>query len=390
MCLRHIYRRFLHHPEHWGVLACKTRADSSVVWLNRTGTFGIASAAYWFSRLIGLVGRLSFRVLLEAFIFVLIYADDLHLIGAGKDRWLNIWMTLALFCVQGTPFSDHKWRGGLQVDWVGYWIDYTHFRLEISKKRCQWIISSIEGMESSGWLVDVRRFHELHGRLGFMSQVLLWIRPFLAPGYAWLCGSPWCCFVPSESGTLHSAFHCGQTQAGGSDLPIWFGRERPWGDFSHGRCLQLVLSRTEAPWLFKEGGSSWASTSAELLASLVALYLIKRDFPALLTGPGMLRAFFCGGTDNRAAESLSMRLLTTKVPLMFILMQYVDFCDLLGIRCHLSWRPRDTNVEADQITKFSVDGFDASLRLPVSWSELDLPGNPKHLLFFGLVLFAHK
>ena len=83
-------------PDPPGVLACKTHADASdsVVWLNRTGTFGIASAAYWFSRLIGLVGRLSFRVLLEAFIFVLIYADDLHLIGAGKDRWLNIWTIL--------------------------------------------------------------------------------------------------------------------------------------------------------------------------------------------------------------------------------------------------------------------------------------------------------
>ena len=177
------HRRFLHHPEHWGVLACKTRSDSSVVWLNRTGTFGIASAAYWFSRLIGLVGRLSFRVMLDAFIFALIYADDLHLVGAGKERWLNIWMMLALFRMQGTPFSDHKWRGGLQVDWVGYWIDYTRFHLGISEKRCQWIVSSIEGLEANGWLVDVRRFHELHGRLGFMSQVLLWIR-FSG---TWLC-----------------------------------------------------------------------------------------------------------------------------------------------------------------------------------------------------------
>ena len=104
----------------------------------------------------------------------------------------------------------------------------------------------------------------------------------------------------------------------------------------------------------------------------MALYLIKRDFPDLLTGPGMLRAFLCGGTDNKAAESLSMRLPTTKVTLMFILMQYVDFCDALGVRCHLSWRPHDTNVEADQITKFSVDGFDSNMRLPISWSELDL------------------
>ena len=29
-------------------------------------------------------------------------------------------MTLALFCLQGTPFFEKKWRGGLQLDWVGY------------------------------------------------------------------------------------------------------------------------------------------------------------------------------------------------------------------------------------------------------------------------------
>ena len=56
------HRRFLHHPEHWGVLACRAQSDSSVVWINRTGTFGIASAAYWFARIIGLVGRLSLRL----------------------------------------------------------------------------------------------------------------------------------------------------------------------------------------------------------------------------------------------------------------------------------------------------------------------------------------
>ena len=209
--------------------------------------------------------------------FVLIYADDLHLIGAGKDRWLNIWMTLALFCVQGTPFSDHKWRGGLQVDWVGYWIDYTRFRLGISEKRCQWIISSIEGMESSGWLVDVRRFHELHGRLGFMSQVLLWIRPFLAPGYAWLS-------VVHRGAVLSLPnlvrctllFIVGKLKRGARTYPSgllekdlgkifrtdaacnddsvvlggWFlhrGAQKssaPW--------FQLVLSRTEAPWLLRK------------------------------------------------------------------------------------------------------------------------------------------
>ena len=134
------------------------------------------------ARIIGLVGRLSLRVLLQSFVFMLIYADDLHVLSGGRDRWLNLWMSLALLCMQGTPFSERKWRGGLQLDWVGYWIDYGPFKLGISEKRCLWIVQGIEAMEGNGWLVDVRRFHELHGRLGFMSQVLCWIRPFLAPG----------------------------------------------------------------------------------------------------------------------------------------------------------------------------------------------------------------
>ena len=50
------------------------------------------------------------------------------------------------------------------------------------------LIDSIPLMKKNGWLIDVRRFHELRGRLGFMSQVLVWIRPFLAPRYA---GSRW-------------------------------------------------------------------------------------------------------------------------------------------------------------------------------------------------------
>ena len=88
--------------------------------LNCTGTVGVASTASWFSKLIGLVGRLAFGVMMEVFIFLLLYADDLHLVSAGRERWLHIWTMLALLCVQGTSFSDHKWRGGLRVDWVGY------------------------------------------------------------------------------------------------------------------------------------------------------------------------------------------------------------------------------------------------------------------------------
>ena len=133
-----------------------------------------------------------------------------------------------------------------------------------------------------------------------------------------------------------------------------------------------ALGPSEVPWLFREGTSTWASTSAELLSSLVARHLLRREFGSLWQCPGCLKATFAGGTDNRATEAVTQRMLTTKVPLMFVLMQYECSCDVMGIRCLLSWRPRDANVEADNITKNRLEGFNPDLRLKCQWSEIDL------------------
>ncbi len=51
------HRRVKVKEDDWGVLACKTSASSDTIWLNKTGTFGVASAAYWWARLVGLVGQ---------------------------------------------------------------------------------------------------------------------------------------------------------------------------------------------------------------------------------------------------------------------------------------------------------------------------------------------
>ena len=40
------YRRVLVREEDWGVQACRTSSTSSVIWLNKVGTFGVASAAF--------------------------------------------------------------------------------------------------------------------------------------------------------------------------------------------------------------------------------------------------------------------------------------------------------------------------------------------------------
>ena len=88
---------------------------------------------------------------------------------------------------------------------------------------------------------------------------------------------------------------------------------------------------------------------AALLASLVAV----KVFPIETLRTGAMRSdlLHCGGgTDNKAAGSLSVQKLSTKLPVMVVLMEYLSQCESMNIHCKLNWRPRETSVEADDLT----------------------------------------
>jgi hypothetical protein len=79
------------------------------------------------------------------------------------------------------------------------------------------------------------------------------------------------------------------------------------------------------------------------------------------------------GTDNTAADHLVQKRLSTQVPLMFILMDYLAHCESVGLRCQMDWRPRDTNVEADDLTNQIFDKFNLDKRIQLRWEDLKFP-----------------
>jgi hypothetical protein len=127
----------------------------------------------------------------------------------------------------------------------------------------------------------------------------------------------------------------------------------------------------EVPWLFKGQSSSWASTSAELLAAVVALQVFNVGSAPSCRAAHVLHCG--GGTDNKAAESLSVKGLNTKFPLMIVLMEYLAICERKRMRVQLEWRPRESNVEADDLTNLEFGRFDLKRRIDVSWSDLKFP-----------------
>ena len=389
------HRRVKVRKADWPRLGCKSSSTSRVLWLNTVCTFGISSSAYWWTRLFGCVGRWVLRMMGIAWAMQLVYVDDLHMVQAGEDKFLNLWLALLAYEVIGAPFSYAKFKGGITVDFIGYHIAYKGWAAGISDRRAGWIIGWIDDCEAGGWMIAGRRLTELTGRLNFVARLLLWMRPFLAPLYAFqavlnrgtVARAPaMVCialtFLRSElkkGSRLESVLQAwpDPRQAFRTDAKCETGRVVIAGwSLQKGTCTKdsdwfaLEILPAQAPWLFKSDGTSqWASTSAELLASYAALQVFghlnfedRRDH---------LRLVVNAGTDNRSTPSIQQKGLSNKWPVQAVHMQMVSRLHSCHKICRLQWRPREENVEADDLTNFRFEKFTAANRLHLEFSELD-------------------
>ena len=118
--------------------------------------------------------------------YMLVYVDDLHVVVYGSDKLFEtLWILFLALEIMGTPFSFHKFKGGVNVDYIGYHICYYTWSAGISEKRATWIIEWINQAEQAQWMVTGRQLTEFIGRLNFVTRLLAWLKPFLAPLFAW-------------------------------------------------------------------------------------------------------------------------------------------------------------------------------------------------------------
>ena len=96
----------------------------------------------------GLLGRHAINLLGTAWIFVLIFVDDLHIASGGSQHWKHIWPGVGRH-----PFSYKKFRGGFTSDYVGYWLDYGRFEIGVSERRTAWLVNFVDQLEADNWLV---------------------------------------------------------------------------------------------------------------------------------------------------------------------------------------------------------------------------------------------
>ena len=378
----------------WGLLSCRVKDDSPVVWVNKVATFGVSSSSFLWSRLFGIVGRCVARFLLRVLFWHMCYVDDLHASFGGRRKFTLLLMWLAMFEAIGTPFSYKKFKGGYTVAFVGYELSYADTSVGISPARGSWILRWIEEARQARFVVQVRRFSEFLGRLGFVARLLTWIKPHLGPLYSWQAAVTASTVAKLPDTVIFTleylkrAFSdmsfkvpaaralrgCGvafRTDAKCADGFVVVGGWETTQAPSTARWFSLRITPEDAPYLFDSAGKSqWASASAELLGTLIALWA----FDHLKKGAcrRSLVVELRAETDNRGNAALLAKKSTTRWPLLFLNMQLSELLMRASLRLSLGWRPRDENQQADDLTNGVFNSFDPKRRVSFTYQDLPL------------------
>lgn len=379
------------HSSDWGLQAFRLD-ETDKVYVNCVGTFGVASAAFWWSRLAGTLQRVMWRFLpCNDPLYALLYADD-GLAMVSGPAYRKILLALLLFLtVMGAPLSWPKTRGGQQVEWLGYTVDVKKGLVGISAKKVEWLETWI-GEVLDRRSVLGRDMRSALGRMGFLAGPLKHSRPFLALIYRWTSkiGAGSFTAIPLAV-QLTLRFFLEAIKA----APLRAPRAVPrpggeifrvdakadagvvsiggWESFSgcppnRARWFSVKLTRKNAPWIYVKGEPFKIISSLELLAITVGI---------MVFGPGAKwkdlagRLALTAYTDNQTNAYVLDKFMSTAFPASVILMELAMQLQDRQIDLDLQWIPREQNVEADALTNEDFTMFSHENRLEVDLLNLD-------------------
>ena len=134
------------------------------------------------------------------------------------------------------------------------------------------------------------------------------------------------------------------------------------------KWFSVALTRATAPWAFARGEPFRTIASLELLGTLVGLMTLMPETEK--RGETSASLTLTSGTDNQGNSYLLDRMMTTKYPLVVILMELAHQMRRRRLVLRARWLPRLENEEADALTNLDFRHFRAENRIPVILDEL--------------------
>jgi len=383
------HRAVVVHPADRHLLGCRAY-PAGPIYFQKRGTFGVASASYWWGRLAAALLRLTYRVIPEGSLFWgMVLADDYKFEAAGPDFVEVLLLAVLTAEVLGFPWAWPKLRGGTDFSWVGYQHQLREHALGLSESRAAWLRGWL-GSVLAERVVLVRDFAAGLGRAAYSCGALEYDRPFLAPLYTFASlhqldsRQPLPTYVLTVIKFLQDRllvrrmYPCAQplepmaeairvdAKAQGETATIggWLPRRDSSGriDLAASPWFFVHLDDEVAPWAYEKDRQPFrVVASLEALAVLVAVLTLTAPAPGShRSGTVMLPLM----TDNRGNSFALTRLMSTKYPLCLLVMELAVALEDRGLSLSAEWAPREWNAEADALTNSRFEGFSPALRVP--------------------------
>ena len=177
------------HPDDWHLLGRQVSPGGDV-FVNTVGTFGIASASYYWSRVAAAVDRLvQYLSAYTSTSWHMLVADNFLLESGGPEYRTGLLLFFVLCAVVGVPLSWHKTCGRDTLVWVGFESLLRSRYVGISARRAEWFVRWAETVAGST-TIHMGSFEEGLGRIMFVAGALEHERPFLAPLHKFLTMHP--------------------------------------------------------------------------------------------------------------------------------------------------------------------------------------------------------
>ena len=384
------HRRIKVKEADWGYQACQL--DPGSVWLNKVGTYGMSPAAYYWARFAAaVIVRLGHYVAGKgSALELLLYVDDFLMLPYDRASIVLSGALVYLWVALGVPFRWDKCRGGDKVDWIGFWTDLWAGHLGISLKRAEWLSEWMLKQVDAG-RTDLADFTSVLGRLCFSMGPLEFLRPFIAPLFAWgaAVGHRGCVQLPWSiafifkflAAELMGEGRVSRVRQVASDLGIAFRADAK----AEGQCVRLggwecingtrppqarwfsvELNKTNASWAFGRGEPFRTIAALELFATLLCVVTFGDAWPMGARGDVVLQ----GVTDNLGNTFAMSKLMTSKFPLVVILAELAAQLRERSMALSLGWVPRDQNEEADALTNGDFASFESRLRVDIDVSQV--------------------
>ena len=372
------HRRIKVREEDWGLQACRLAVGK--VWVNKVETYGITSAPYWWSRLAAAsIVRLGHYVLGPRYpLELLLFSDDYLAVASSKDEVRAMVYLIFVWSALGIPFGWKKFRGGVETQWIGYTINIRSFQLGISERRAEWLRSWLE-KAAGGAPTSMEDMAAVLGRLCFALGPLETLRPFVAPLFSWsaavgakgvrrlpwsvrfickwiaeaLSGGGRTVVVRNMAADVELAF---RADAKTEEQLVRVGGWECVGGrpASEARWFAVELNKSNAPWAFARGEPFRTIAALDFFGSLLCVVAFGDRWSAGVCGTLAVS----GITDNSGNSYVFSKLMTSKFPLLVVLMELAAQLAKREMVLSLDWVSRDQNEEADALTNAEYLGQD--------------------------------